>query len=105
MYTLNHIDSFQITDPRNTYIYEIIPVAGGLASISSDNALRFLDPLALNGSPINVVKRVNEGVTCLRELGEGVVVTAGSDGWVRLVDLRSGRKVGEVKSGELSAFV
>lgn len=55
---------------------------------------------------MNSVRKVNEEVTCLKALNaerEGdasVVATAGRDGWVRLVDLRSGGKVGEVRSGE-----
>lgn len=66
MYNLNTISSFHVTDPADTYIYEIIQVAGGLASISSDDSLRLLDPLALNGGPVNSIRRVNTDVTCLK---------------------------------------
>jgi SEL1 protein len=104
MYTLESVDSFHISSPENTYIYDIVPVAGGLATISSDDSLRLLDPLSLNGPPINSVRRVNTDVTCLKALGGDdavVVCTAGRDGCVKVLDPRSGGVVGEVKSGEL----
>lgn len=107
MYNLNTISSFHVTDPADTYIYDIVPVAGGLASISSDDSLRLLDPLALNAGPVNSIRRVNTDVTCLKALSTGaegdalIVATAGRDGKVCLWDPRSGGKVGEVRSGEL----
>jgi hypothetical protein len=105
MYTLNCVDSFQITDPADTYIYDLVPVAAGLVTISSDDTLRLLDPLALNGTPLNSIRRVNTDVTCLKALGgEGdalIVCTAGRDGRVCLMDPRSGAKIGQVRSGEL----
>lgn len=103
MYTLEAVDAFHISTPPDTYIYDIVPVAGGLAAISSDDSLRLLDPLALNGAPINSVRKVNTDVTCLRALGGDdavVVCTAGRDGTVRVLDPRSGGVVGEVKSGK-----
>ncbi len=107
MYQLNAIESFQISDPADTYIYDIVPVAGGLAVISSDDCLRFLDPLKLGAGPINSVRRINQDVTCLKAMdvieneGEAVVVaTAGRDGRVCLIDVRAGGKVGECISGE-----
>jgi hypothetical protein len=105
MYTLAAIDSFQIPS-ADTYIYDIVPTSSGLATISSDDNLRLLDPLALNGPPINSIRMVNKDVTCLKafspnlEGGEAVVCTAGRDGRVVLHDPRSGSRVGEVRSGE-----
>jgi SEL1 protein len=111
MYTLDAVDSFQITDPADSYIYDVVPVAGGLAIISSDDILRLLDPLNLSGPPLNSVRRVNTDVTCLKSLGEigdaqSIVATSGRDGKVNLVDLRSagGGRVGSVSSGELEGF-
>ncbi len=104
MYTLNSIDSYKISKPADTYVYDIVPVAGGLAAISSDDSLRFLNPLALSGGPTSEIKKVNQNVTCLKAAGEGdaaVLCTAGRDGKVRLIDLRSGLVAGEVCTGEL----
>jgi len=107
MYNLNTTSSFHITSPAGTYVYDIVPVAAGLAAISSDDSLRLLDPLTLNAGPVNEIKKVNADVTCLKAVnagGEGdavVVCTAGRDGKVALWDPRSGAKVGEVRSGEL----
>jgi hypothetical protein len=107
MYTLDTVDFFQISDPTNTYIYDIVPVAAGLAAISSDDSLRLLDPLALNGTPLNSIRRVNTDVTCLKAVNttaEGdalIVCTAGRDGRVCLLDPRTSAKIGEVRTGGL----
>lgn len=107
MYTLNAVDSYRISEPADTYIYDIVPVAAGLAAISSDDSLRLLDPLALSGAPLNSIRRVNTDVTCLKavntttECDALIVCTAGRDGRVCLLDPRSGSKVGEVRTGEL----
>ncbi len=107
MYNLNTISSFHVIDPADTYIYDIITVAGGLASISSDDSLLLLDPLTLNAGPVKSIRRVNKDVTCLKALSSGaegdamIVATAGRDGRVCLWDPRNGGKVGEVRTGEL----
>ncbi|KAH8596730.1 WD repeat-containing protein-like protein 89 [Bisporella sp. PMI_857] len=91
MYTLDNFAVHAVTSPENTYIYDILPTALGLVSISSDDKLRLLDPLNL-GSPA-VVKKINQDVTSLRVLlDEGVVVTGGRDGRVEVLDLRSSGK-------------
>ena len=111
MYTLDAVDCFRISEPADTYIYDIVPVAAGLAAISSDDSLRLLDPHNLNGPPLNSVRRVNTDVTCLKALNsstEGdalVVCTAGRDGRVCVIDSRSGAKVGEVRTGKLECFL
>lgn len=105
MYTLNAVDSFHISDPQDTYVYDIVPVAAGIATISSDDSLRLLDPLALSGAPVNSIRRVNADVTCLKAINtstEGdalIVCTAGRDGRVLLLDPRTAGKIGEVKAG------
>lgn len=107
MYNLNSTSSFHVSKPAGTYIYDIVPVAGGLASVSSDDSLRLLDPLSLNAGPVNEIKKVNADVTCLKAVSVGgdgdavVMCTAGRDGRVVLWDPRSGVKAGEVRSGEL----
>lgn len=107
MYTLSNIDSFCAPLP-DTYIYDIIPVLGGIAVISSDDAFRLLDPLTLSGQPITSLKDVNKDITCMKAFSfngfEGsaeVVCTGGRDGRLVLLDPRSGGMAGEVRSGEL----
>ena len=96
--------------PPNSYIYRIISTAARLdplnysqtdqlAIISSDDSLRFLDPATLNVN--NVVKNVNNSVTCLERANDApsnVVATAGRDGLVRFWDNRSKHKVLEIQS-------
>ncbi|CAG8974471.1 hypothetical protein HYALB_00010857 [Hymenoscyphus albidus] len=102
MYTLDALDQFQVTKPENTYIYDIVPTAAGLATISSDDVLRVLDPGNLSEKPLKEIKDVNKDVTCLKavdpngEAGAVIVATAGREGKVRMWDLRTGSKVAEV---------
>lgn len=105
MYILNTTSTFHITSPANTYIYDIVPVASHITSISSDDSLRIHNPLQLNAAPLSEVKNVNKDVTCLSALGDGangevVICTAGRDGVVNLIDARRGVVVGKVASGE-----
>lgn len=106
MYTFHDVDSFHISEPADTYIYDIVPVAAGLAVISSDDSLRLLDPESLNGTPINSIRKINTDVTCLTTSAgnAGFVYTAGRDGRVCIVDPRTGAKAGEVKAGKLAFF-
>ncbi|KAK0117921.1 hypothetical protein ONS95_012235 [Cadophora gregata] len=104
MYNLNTSSSFHINSAAGTYVYDIVPVAAGLAAISSDDCLRLLDPLALHAGAVNEIKDVNADVTCLKAVTVGeegdalIVCTSGRDGRVALWDLRSGAKIGEVRS-------
>jgi hypothetical protein len=103
MYTLDTADSFRVRDPSGTYVYDIIPTVGGIVTISSDDSLRLLDPLALE-TPLSTVKKINKDVTCVVVIGgdEGtgsLIGTAGRDGRLVLTDFRS-QKVGEIKSGK-----
>lgn len=105
MYTFDTVDSFHISEPEDTYIYDIVPVAGGLATISSDDNLRFLDPQCLNGSPKYSVRKINTDVTCLKAITSNIadgelICTAGRDGRICVVDPRTGTKVGEVRTGK-----
>ncbi|RFU26649.1 hypothetical protein B7463_g9707, partial [Scytalidium lignicola] len=95
-------DTFTITDPQSTYIYDITPTAAGLATISSDDKLRLIDPLALNKPELSIIGRQNAQFTCLRSLDEGnaIVCTGGRDGSICAFDLRSGNMVLEVKSDQ-----
>ena len=110
MYTLSTISSYHVSDPPETYIYDIIPVSGGVAAISSDDSLRFFDPTNLDAGPLHSVRRVNADVTCMQVLGSGelgdgsVVCTAGRDGKAVMLDPRTGGRVGEVASGELACY-
>lgn len=103
MYQLTCVETFHVDNPENTYIYDIVPVGKLLASISSDDSLRILDPLNLSNGPVNSIRKVHTDITCIKKLrddGEATVVcTAGRDGVACLVDLRSNSVVGKVKSG------
>ncbi|KAL3423512.1 WD repeat-containing protein [Phlyctema vagabunda] len=103
MYLLNNTTTHHIASPAGTYVYDIVPVLGdALVSISSDDQLRVLDPARLDRPPVRVVQKVHEEVTCLKALTaeQGVVVTAGRDGVVRIMDVREGKEVGRAESDQ-----
>jgi len=107
MYILDAVDSFQVSTPADTYIYDIVPVTGGVVAISSDDILRLLDPNSLTRGPINSIRKVNTDITCLKAIptstgDAGLVCTAGRDGRICVIDPRSGAKAGEVSTGELN---
>jgi WD40 repeat protein len=101
MYTLDAVGAFAIGHPPETYIYDIQPLADGVAAISSDNCLRLIDPLVLHGPPLQVVQNVHTDVTCLKVLDadSSIVCTAGRDGRINIFDFRAKSKVAEVRTG------
>lgn len=107
MYTFNVIDAFTISDPPGTYIYDIAPVSSGIAIISSDDKIRLLDPLALSKPALSTIERKNAQFTSLTVLDEGnsVICTGGRDGSIRAFDLKSGKRVLEVKSGQYNSLI
>lgn len=102
--------------PPDSYIYRLQPVNAGplIAAISSDNSLRLFDletlarqSSAVVGAP-NALKDIHKGVTCLEAFGpqqEHCVLTAGRDGAVRGWDLRSGKKILELKDRKDSQLI
>ncbi|KAL8848941.1 MAG: hypothetical protein Q9221_006035 [Calogaya cf. arnoldii] len=64
----------------DTYIYKILPINTELVSISSDDALRVIDPPTLK--VCGTIDRVHDGVTSLSGWGDNLALTAGRDGLV-----------------------
>lgn len=114
MYELNNVDSFTISAAQDIYIYDIVLIASGLITISSDDTLRLFDPQALSGPLLSVFSDVTD-VTCVEAITTTVksnattVCTAGRDGKLRLIDARSGTQTAEIRTGErihvMSCFV
>ncbi len=98
MYHLTNIAFSNLSLPPDTYLYSIIPIAGGLATISDNDSLRLCDHTTLALLPGGSIPLGHKGVTCLRPFDqEGhVVATAGQDGRVRCWDLRSQKRVLEL---------
>ncbi|ROV93280.1 hypothetical protein VSDG_06859 [Cytospora chrysosperma] len=90
MYNLNKADAFQNPGSDPAYVLEIIPVAGGLAAISSDQKLSLFDPLRLSQGPQKTIRTAHGNITCARafDASGSVVCTAGENGTVSLWDLR-----------------
>lgn len=81
----------------DTYIYKILPISTEMVSISSDDSLRVLDPptLELRGA----IDGVHDGVTCLSGFGDRHGLTAGRDGLVKCIDVRTRNTTLELSEG------
>lgn len=83
MRTAELLQTSSISLPAGSYIYSVIPVKGSnlIATISSDDSLRIVDPTALRLVSNCASGKVHEYVTCLKNLdaNAGILVTAGRD--------------------------
>lgn len=102
MYTLDASSAYAIEKPQGTYVYDIIEVADGIVSISSDDQIRLHNPLSLESDPIYSISKSHAEITCLKALDadNSIVVTAGRDGKVRVSDLRQRSTITEVRSSK-----
>ncbi|KAK6539413.1 hypothetical protein TWF694_009638 [Orbilia ellipsospora] len=98
MLLFNPTLSSTINSPSGTYHYTLSRLSSHLATISSDDRIRILDPSNLSvvttsPSPVHNDVDNNGGVTCLKSLDENepnILFTAGRDGTARLWDVRVG---------------
>jgi WD40 repeat protein len=107
MYILDASASFAIEQQSGVYVYDIVPVAGGIVSISSDDTLRLFDPSNLHHGPVYSVPKVNSEITCLEALDYqgSIVCTAGRDGKVTILDLRQRLRIAEIGTGKAICFL
>lgn len=105
MYTLDATDSYAIENPASTYIYDIIEVADGIVSISSDDSLRLANPRSLS-EQLHTLPKVHTEVTCLKALDadNSIVCTAGRDGKARITDLRQKLSIVELSSSKSTSY-
>lgn len=90
MYNLTQVDAFQNPGRDPAYMLEIVPVAQGLAAISSDQNLTLFDPLSLSKGPLKTIRTTHGNISCARayDASNSIVCTAGENGTVSLWDLR-----------------
>ena len=81
----------------DTYIYKILPINTDLVSISSDDFLRVIHPATLE--LCHTFHPTHDGVTCLSGFRDRHVLTAGRDGLVRCIDLRTKNATFELLEG------
>ncbi len=81
----------QLPLPKDSYVYQILPVEGHIAAISSDDSLRLLDPVTLRAAPHADFGNVHAGVTSIQAAKHTshLLVTAGRDSKISGWDLRS----------------
>ncbi|KAI1137251.1 WD40 repeat-like protein [Hypoxylon sp. FL0543] len=98
MYALTCVDEYKIPVREVVYVLDIIPLAQGPATISSDQKLSLFDPTSLSaGPPVNLVTR-HRNVICARayDAENSIVCTAGDDGTISMWDLRNPPSQAEV---------
>lgn len=107
MFTLVEQSSYRVPGPAESYIYEIVSSAVGIAAISSDDALRVLNPAHLSGPELFTLPQVHNAVTCLSilDMAGNVFGTAGRDGEIKIWDVRCGQLVASTNSGWYFLFV
>ncbi|PSR88479.1 WD40-repeat-containing domain protein [Coniella lustricola] len=90
MYNLSQVDAYQNPGQDPAYMLEIVPVAQGLAAISSDQKLSLFDPLNLSKGPVRTIRTTHGNINCARayDASNSIVCTAGENGTVSLWDLR-----------------
>jgi len=90
MYQLVCADGYEYPGAEPTYITDIIPLASGLAAISSDQQLCLFDPLRLSQGPLKCIRTNHGNLTCASPYSpdDSVVATTGENGTVALWDLR-----------------
>ncbi|KAI9806460.1 MAG: hypothetical protein M1833_003647 [Piccolia ochrophora] len=83
--------SSSLSLPPDHFIYALAPTSAGLVALSSDDSLRIFDRKTLAVFPHGLVEAAHTGAKCLESFEDDahLVVTAGSDGHVKLWDLRS----------------
>lgn len=90
MYDLRKADAYRNPGSDPAYVLEIIPIAGALAAISSDQKLTLFNPLRLSQGPQKTLRTAHGNITCTRafDAPNSIVCTAGENGTVSLWDLR-----------------
>lgn len=90
MYELVGADEYQYSGAQVPYVLDLIPLASGLAAISSDGRLSLFDPLRVGSGPKRTYQTSHGNLTTAKALDAAgcVLATAGENGTVSLWDLR-----------------
>lgn len=90
MYELVGADEYQYPGAQTPYVLDLIPLASGIAAISSDGNLALFDPLHVGRGPKRVYPTSHGNLTTAKALDAAgcVLATAGENGSVALWDLR-----------------
>ncbi|OTB05697.1 hypothetical protein M426DRAFT_319686 [Hypoxylon sp. CI-4A] len=98
MYSLTCVDGYKIPVRQEVYVLDIIPLATGPATISSDQNLSLFDPSRLAAGPPVNLETQHGNITCAKafDIGNAVVCTAGEDGSVSIWDLRQKAEVAKL---------
>ncbi|KAK8064792.1 WD domain-containing protein [Apiospora phragmitis] len=98
MFNLSCVDGFRYPGLDEVYVLDLIPLAQGAATISSDQKLCVFNPLSLRPGPLTTLQTKHGNLTCAKafDLVGSVVCTAGEDGSVSLWDLRKDPRETEV---------
>jgi WD40 repeat protein len=110
MFNLDCVDGFKYPGLDEVYVLDIIPLAQGPATISSDQKLCFFNPLSLRLGPVKTLQTRHRNLTCAKkyDLGGSIIATAGEDGSISMWDLRQDATQSEVARMEgmhAAAFV
>lgn len=90
MYHLAGADEYQFPGASPPYVLDLIPLAAGLAAISTDGQLALFDPSRIGAGPKHTCMTAHGNLTTVRafDASGSVLATAGANGTVALWDLR-----------------
>ena len=91
MYVLANAESYRYPIREPVYVLEIIPLASGLAAISSDQKLSLFNPLDLRRGSLKEFTTIHGNINAAKafDASNSIVCTAGENGSVSLWDLRA----------------
>ncbi|CAK7209936.1 hypothetical protein SEUCBS140593_000652 [Sporothrix eucalyptigena] len=90
MYNLTGVDQYKLPGATLPYVLDLIPLASGLASISTDGNISLFDPSRIGAGPKRIYVTDHGNLTSARafDAAGSVLATAGENGTVALWDLR-----------------
>ncbi|CAK7273966.1 hypothetical protein SEPCBS119000_005928 [Sporothrix epigloea] len=90
MYNLACVEQYKFPGTTLPYVLDLIPLAAGLASISTDGNISVLDPARIGAGPKRVQATSHGSLTTARayDAAASVLATTGENGTVALWDLR-----------------
>ena len=90
MYLLTGADEYRFPGSEPPYVLDLIPLASGLATITTDGKLSLFDPLRIGAGPKRSFATQHGNLRTARALDPAgcVLATAGENGSVAIWDLR-----------------
>lgn len=107
MYLLTGVDEYRFPGAEPPYVLDVIPLASGLATITTDGKLSLFDPARIGAGPKRSFSTQHGNLTTARALDPAgcILATAGENGSVAVWDLRDSAQGASHQVGSCGANV